>query len=615
MMPFRSLVGRLVFSFLLPSLIILTLVASIAYMRATEALRQSVFEKLESVATVKESALTAWVDQLFRSVVLLSELSDLAGIAARLDDPEVPEVQRDEARAQLALWVERVLEGQPSFTEVFFLMPSGGEILVSTEERNEGQFRLYDEYYREGMQGPYVQNVYPSPVTLRPMLTISAPIVGATGETLGVLAAHLSLAYLDENILQRTGLGRTGFITLVDRHKLLVTGSRYGDSVLGASPTSLAIEEVIQGHNDSGIYRDLGATEVLGVYRWLDDREMGLIVEIQQQEAEAPARRLALSILLFGSFFLLVLVGGIYLVARRIARPILAITDAAGRVQGGDLSTRAPEMAAGEVGVLARTFNGMVDQLAADREEKQREGLVREALIAELEAKNTELERFTYTVSHDLKSPLLTIKGFLGYLERDLESGDADRVRADCERISGAATKMEQLLEELLELSRIGRVVNPPEAVPFGDLAREVVGAFQGQESAGAVQWLIARELPVVVGDRVRLREVLENLLGNALKFLGDQPSPKIEIGCRRAAGDLACYVRDNGIGIAPKYHEKVFGLFDRLDSTVEGTGIGLAIVRRIVEVHGGRIWIESQGSGQGSTFWFTLPIEDRARD
>ena len=608
MSPFRSLVGRLVSAFLLPSLIILILVASIAYLRATGALRQSVFERLDSIATVKESALAAWVDHLFRSVVLLSELPEMVQIAADLTAPETPAARRQTAQARLSRFVELVLERQPSFTEVFFVRPRGGEILASTDERHEGQFRLYDLYYMEGRKAPFVQNVYPSPVTLRPTLTISAPVRGEGGQILGVLAAHLSLAYLDENILQRTGLGRTGFVTLVDRHKLLVTGSRYGETPLGAAHTTLAIEEVIRGRSSSGLYRDLGETEVLGAYRWLEDREMGLIVEIQQQEALAPARQLLLSILLLGSFFLVLLVGGIYLVARRIARPILEITDAAARVQEGDLTSRAPPSAADEVGVLARTFNGMVEQLAADHEEKQREGKVREALIAELEAKNAELERFTYTVSHDLKSPLLTIKGFLGYLERDLERGDGERVRSDFRRISAAATKMEQLLDELLELSRVGRVANPPEEISFGELAREVVESVRGQEAASGAELRVAGELPVVFGDRVRLREVLENLVENALKFMGDQRSPRVEIGCRGGGEDPVLYVRDNGIGIAPEYQEKVFGLFDRLDVKVEGTGVGLAIVRRIVEVHGGRVWIESPGEGLGSTFCFTLP-------
>ena len=158
----------------------------------------------------------------------------------------------------------------------------------------------------------------------------------------------------------------------------------------------------------------------------------------------------------------------------------------------------------------------MVEQLASDTAARRQAEEVRETLIAELEAKNAELERFTYTVSHDLKSPLLTIKGFLGYLLRDLESGNSERARSDAERITGAALKMEQLLNELLELSRVGRVVNSPEAVAFGELASEVAEAVLQRQEGPGVRIDVAPDLPVVSGDRVRLREVLENLVENA---------------------------------------------------------------------------------------------------
>ena len=106
----------------------------------------------------------------------------------------------------------------------------------------------------------------------------------------------------------------------------------------------------------------------------------------------------------------------------------------------------------------------------------------------------------------------------------------------------------------------------------------------------------------------MRLLEVYQNLVENAVKFMGDQPAPRIEIGAHQNGEEVVCYVQDNGIGIDPRFHEKVFGLFDRLDQQVEGTGIGLALVKRIVEVHGGRIWVESTGEGHGSTFYFSFP-------
>jgi len=234
---------------------------------------------------------------------------------------------------------------------------------------------------------------------------------------------------------------------------------------------------------------------------------------------------------------------------------------------------------------------------------------------AELEQKNVELERFTYTVSHDLKAPLVTIKGFLGLLQQDADAGNIDQMKSDMDRISGAADKMARLLAELLELSRIGRLMNPPLAVALTDLAREAVQLVTGPIVENGVAVEIDEAMPVVYGDRVRLLEVYQNLIDNAVKFMGRQPEPCIEVGVRQDEGEVVCFVRDNGLGIDPHYHEKVFGLFERLDVTSGGTGIGLALVKRIVEVHGGRIWVESDGEGQGSTFFFTLETKTGADD
>jgi chemotaxis family two-component system sensor kinase Cph1 len=242
-----------------------------------------------------------------------------------------------------------------------------------------------------------------------------------------------------------------------------------------------------------------------------------------------------------------------------------------------------------------------------DVTERRRAEAEREALIRELEAKNAELERFTYTVSHDLKSPLITIRGFLSFVERDAVQGNVERLRADIARISDAVAKMQRLLNELLDLSRIGRVVNPPQAVPLDSLAGEARDLVAGRIEARRVEVRIQEGLPSVWGDRERLREVLQNLLDNAIKFMGDEPRPRVEIGMRRDAAERVFFVRDNGIGIDPVFREKVFGLFEKLDPDSEGTGVGLALVRRIVILHGGRVWVEPGESGRGSTFCFTL--------
>lgn len=232
-----------------------------------------------------------------------------------------------------------------------------------------------------------------------------------------------------------------------------------------------------------------------------------------------------------------------------------------------------------------------------------------------LRERNEELMRFMYTVSHDLKSPLVTIRTFLGYLEQDLRGGDASRVEKDMGYMRGAAEKMSELLEDILELSRVGRKSQPPEDVSLQAVVGEALELVAGSVTERGVRVEVTTEPVWLTGDRVRLREVFQNLIDNAVKFMGDQAAPRVEIGVEREGeaegANLVLFVRDNGVGIDPRHREKLFGLFEKLHPGSPGTGIGLALVKRIVEVHGGRIWAESDGPGLGSVFRFTL---ERAR-
>ncbi|HEU4746125.1 MAG TPA: ATP-binding protein [Anaerolineales bacterium] len=232
----------------------------------------------------------------------------------------------------------------------------------------------------------------------------------------------------------------------------------------------------------------------------------------------------------------------------------------------------------------------------------------RRDLIARLEAINSEIERFTYLAFHDLRAPLITIKGFTGALKQDLDAGRNDETRRDVERIERAADRMDEILSDLLEFARIGRVRRPSEDVDLEQLVREALGRLNGLIRAKNIEVKLSPDLPSVYGDRVRLREVFENLIENAARYTSGQVQPLIEIGTRRQGDQQVIFVRDNGPGIDPRYHNRIFELFEKLDPATEGPGIGLALTRRIVEVHGGRIWVESEGEGTGSTFCLTLP-------
>ena len=248
------------------------------------------------------------------------------------------------------------------------------------------------------------------------------------------------------------------------------------------------------------------------------------------------------------------------------------------------------------------------DCVMEDITERKQAEAEREIFIKELEDRNAELERFNYTISHELKTPIVTMKGFIGSVGKDLLDGNYERAQKDLLRVSFAVDKMHQTLSGLLELAQIGRVINPPTEIDLNKLVKGVLGIFHEQITTGSTKITILPDLPTVYGDEMRIREVYENLINNAIKHMGDQFSPQIEIGYRKDNDVTILFIKDNGAGIDPRYHIRVFGLFDKLDAKSEGTGVGLTIVKRIVETHGGKIWVESEGLGKGSTFCFTLP-------
>jgi len=258
-----------------------------------------------------------------------------------------------------------------------------------------------------------------------------------------------------------------------------------------------------------------------------------------------------------------------------------------------------------ETGVVTAVTVVSIDITELKRAEKERE-----QLIKELEAKNDEMERFVYTISHDLRAPLMTIQGFVEMLRKDMiqDKNNTANIRMYLEYIEGGVSKMERLLSETLELSRIGRVANPLEDVPFGDIVGEALEMTMEQIKSSGIEILLAEEFPVVHVDRMRVVEVLVNLIENSINYMGEQRDPRIEIGYRIEKGETVFFVRDNGIGIDPSQHEKVFELFYQVETNNRGTGAGLAIVKRIIEMHKGRIWIESE-RGKGCTVCFTLPV------
>jgi signal transduction histidine kinase len=326
----------------------------------------------------------------------------------------------------------------------------------------------------------------------------------------------------------------------------------------------------------------------------------------QAREARADKRSDRAIAAGFGGLAMLILIaiGAALYFRRAVVKPVLVVSDASRRLAEGDMSVRVPPVRDDEIGDLAKAFNTMADSLQASQKalgERSRE----------LERSNRELEQFASVTSHDLQAPLATISMYVQLLEQR-HAHDLNGGKQLVDGITAATVKARALIRDLLEYSRAGRGDLLQEPVDMGALVGEALEMLAGPIEQAAAD-VVVEDLPVILGDARKLRQVCLNLIGNALKFAEDIPVVRISGEVQGATAIVA--VADNGIGMDPTQAERIFQPFHRLHSEDEypGTGIGLAVCERIVEQHGGRIWVQSI-QGQGSTFRFTLPAAGARR-
>jgi signal transduction histidine kinase len=309
------------------------------------------------------------------------------------------------------------------------------------------------------------------------------------------------------------------------------------------------------------------------------------------------------------SLCLLVIAGGIVVLG--VAQPLREFERGLARVAAGERDVRVEPRGVEEARALARGFNAMADALES---RDLRIGAQSTALTARnlaLAAANVELDYFAYAASHDLRAPLRGIDSMARFLQEDLAAHLDDRSRSYLDRIRRAAQRLDRLISDLLEVARAGRALGPTSEVDLGDAAREALSGLEEavRASGGTVE--LAPDLPVVRGDRTRLVLVFQNLLSNAVKYSsGPKRVPRIAVRGHVAGSTAVVSVEDNGIGIPRDQIDRIFGLFRRLhrEGEYEGTGVGLAIVKRIVGAHGGRVEVESE-VGRGSKFKVSLPL------
>ncbi len=260
-------------------------------------------------------------------------------------------------------------------------------------------------------------------------------------------------------------------------------------------------------------------------------------------------------------------------------------------------------------GLFSWSIESRRDYLEREVEKRTRELYLKNS---ELEEKNREIENYIHIISHDLKAPIVSIQGFASILKDEAKATLQPEQMEHVERIIANAKRMNALILDLLEFSRVGRVEDEKEEIDVNNTAADLLSELRPQIEKKNIKVVIAENIPPLFGSKKRLSQVLANLISNAAKYMGTPADPKIEVGFSegQAPGFCKIWVRDNGIGIKKEFQEKIFQIFQRAPNSVkeEGTGVGLSIVKKIVEINGGRVWVESD-EGAGSTFYLTWPL------
>jgi GAF domain-containing protein/HAMP domain-containing protein len=369
----RSLTTRLLLYFALLAVLPLAVVGALTYYEARATLKEDVLDHLTTVVILKEQEINRWVSETVQDVQLLAagpSLQQLAGVL--LADPAAGTVEAATAYEELRTYFEQVLAQEPDFAEILVVEAAGGNVVLSTNRAHEGASEVTSPFFAGGSKATYVQNVYSSPSLGKPTITVATPLVGGgeplslarDGETIGVLAVNLDLARLDAIVQERGALGRAVETYVVDPLGAMVSWDNVRREAFSGDLHTQAIDAVLLRREDgAGVYDNYRGVPVVGVYHWLDERDIALLVEIRLRAAMAPARQLALSLLLIGISAALVVGIIAYGVTRGVSRPILQLAEVSAEMADGNLDRAVTLDREDEIGVLANALGRMASQL------------------------------------------------------------------------------------------------------------------------------------------------------------------------------------------------------------------------------------------------------------
>jgi signal transduction histidine kinase len=615
--------------------------------------RQRVVEHLDLIADLKKERLLRWVEDrrddttvLASSPTVSRDLSvihaDVCTAVADSFDILHTIVKDNPAYQSLVSQMDVVVSAYGVYNGIMIADVNTGTVVVSTDSTDIGSNISHLPYFKEVFNSLHtvIGNIVFDAKRQTPMMHFAHLVVDEHGAAIGVLVIRVLIDDIITPMLHSgVGLGKSGETLLVNHQRKIITSLKYPlptgriakllEYAIVAEPAFLAAigeEGVIESDDYRGV-------PVLAAYRHIHIASgwgWGMVVKMDLEELYAPLWRGLYRQFIVGLLALLISILIAFELSRRITKPLTALSEAARKVTAGDMDSRAPVTADDEVGHLANSFNFMVNRLQdmqTELEERVRvrteelssvvdnleaEKISRQRVAQDLVRSNMDLEQFAYVASHDLREPLRMVTSYTQLLARRYQGTLDEEADEFIAFAVDGAERMQILIDDLLEYSRIGGRDVSVESVDCNRILDNVLGDLKStiDDNKALITFGL---LPTIIGDGPQLERLFQNLIANSIKFRNDEV-PKVEIAAELKDAEWHFTVSDNGIGIKEEHLSRIFVIFQRLHDrdSHPGTGIGLAISKRIVENHGGTIWATSV-PGSGTSIHFTIPL-DRKR-
>ncbi|HSH02373.1 MAG TPA: sensor histidine kinase [Anaerolineae bacterium] len=606
--PFQGLRRTLLFSFVLLSLItvvLTTLVNSLISIRTSQNL---VLNELIANAELNEQTINNWLTERQQDLEsLILNPTNFIYTQQLINGNQVNQ-QQFLAHIQFQLFPTGL------FDELF-LIDEAGQVIFSTETDNIGRNHRHQQHFQEGQTSPFISKTFFNVDTGNHEIILTIPLLNADQETIGLFAGRLSVLNMTQYVLARADTTQTGETYLVSRDRQFITKLRFQPQSQLATSEGIDITLADNGTlNHAGNYQNYNDVAVVGAYRWLPDLQVVLVAERAESEALANVQQLLLTNTIIALIIIALSLLIALIITNQIIHPITQLTDAATAIAEGNLNHIIPITDHNEIGILAQAFNAMTMRLRDLIATLEQRVEARTAELAEArdaaQAANQAKSTFLANMSHELRTPLNAIINFSYLL--DLGDNLTEDQRDFTSRIHRAGKHLLNLINEILDLAKIeaNQLTLDYEKVSLPYLIHDAISITSGliNDKPVTIQPHIPDDFPPVRADRIRLRQVLLNLLSNAAKFTDEG---HISIDAQQNDEWVTISVTDTGVGIAPDDLPKVFETFvqvgDVMTHKAQGTGLGLPISKQIVELHGGKLWVESE-FGQGTTFFFTLP-------